>query len=167
MNSDITVELARKDMLNKVVKILDCVTEDLIKKGINQWEYPWDQNVIERDVIGERVFIVKYKEEPIATFSIKNISCSNNEFYKDKKGKYLYRLAIMPSVQGLGLGSEILSYIEEDYDFTHDDLYLDCWSGNERLKRFYEIAGFRYLGDFPEEDYEISIFMINEFKDNL
>ena len=163
MNGDITVELVRKDDINKVVKILDNVTEDLINKGINQWEYPWDREIIIRDILGERVFLVNYKNQPIATFSIRSLNESDNEFYMNKKGKYLYRLAIMPSVQGLGLGSEILTYIREDYDFTHEDLYLDCWNGNEKLKHFYSKAGFEYLGDYKEEDYHISIFKINDF----
>jgi hypothetical protein len=40
-------------------------------------------------------------------------------------------------------------------------LYLDCWAGNEKLKEFYFNNGFEYVGDFPEEDYFISVFKFN------
>lgn len=163
MKRDITVELAGKNSLHKIVKILDGVTENLLEKGIDQWEYPWDEKVIIKDLLSNRVFVVNYKEQPIATFSIKDINDCDNPYYKNMRGKYLYRLAVLPSVQGLGLGGEILAYIREDYDFTHNDLYLDCWNGNDKLKEFYLRAGFRYVGDFPEDDYYISVFKINEF----
>jgi hypothetical protein len=37
-------------------------------------------------------------------------------------------------------------------------LYLDCWAGNKKLRNFYSNAGFDFIGDFPEEDYMISVF---------
>ena len=37
-------------------------------------------------------------------------------------------------------------------------LYLDCWAGNDKLKNFYLNNGFKHVGDFPEEDYFISVF---------
>ena len=32
-------------------------------------------------------------------------------------------------------------------------IFLDCWSGNDKLKKFYVNNGFESQGDFPEESY--------------
>ena len=33
------------------MKILNEVTEDLLDKDINQWEYPWKEEIIKEDIM--------------------------------------------------------------------------------------------------------------------
>ncbi len=63
-----------------------------------------------------------------------------------------------PEAQGRGVGEAVCAWVKAYADSRRKSVYLDCWAGNEKLKDFYSKAGFDYLGDYPEEDYQISAF---------
>ncbi|WP_088012228.1 GNAT family N-acetyltransferase [Gottfriedia acidiceleris] len=48
--------------------------------------------------------------------------------------------------------------VENEFYTERVSIYLDCWAGNDKLKQFYQNYGLKQLGDFPENDYYISIF---------
>lgn len=138
---EIEIKLAVMEEIHIVMKILNEVTQDLLEKDINQWEYPWNEETIKEEIIKSRVFLVKYEEIYIATFSIRTLEDEENIFYKKVKGKYLYRVAILPRVQGLGIGTDILNLIRDSEDLNKGNLYLDCWNGNKKLRDFYQKSG--------------------------
>ncbi|MDV3428373.1 MAG: GNAT family N-acetyltransferase [Bacillota bacterium] len=143
---------------DSIVNILNKVTLHLHKKGINQWDYPWSYEKIEKDINSGHVYVISAEDLIIGTFSIKNIDkISIAEI--EKGSKYLYRIGILPEYQGKNAGIKIINYTFEYSRKLNKSLYLDCWAGNEKLKSFYKNAGFDYLGDFPEGDYFISVFM--------
>ncbi len=158
---NIVIARATNPDINKIVKILNDITVDLISKDINQWEYPWEEDVIKKDIEDEKVYLVLVEGHPVGTFSVDDIANQKNDFYKKSDGKYLYRVAVLPRIQGLGYGKQILEYIKANCGLINYTLYLDCWSGNEKLKSFYSKSGLDYMGDYPEKDYYISIFKIS------
>lgn len=158
---DISIVKSTNSDVNKIVKILNDVTTDLIAKDINQWEYPWEEEIIKKDIKDEKVYIVLAEGHPVGTFSVKNLDNEENEFYRKTEGKYLYRVAVLPRIQGLGYGKQILEDIKEKCGLSRYNIYLDCWSGNDKLKNFYVKSGLDYVGDYPEKDYSISIFKIS------
>jgi GNAT superfamily N-acetyltransferase len=159
---DIKIELATIEDIHKVMKILNEVTEDLLDKDINQWEYPWKEEVIKEDIIKSRIFLVVYEGVIIGTFSIRALDDQDNAFYRGVEGKYLYRIAILPRTQGLGFGVTMLNLIRESETLNRNNLYLDCWDGNKKLRNFYLESGFIYMGDYPEDDYYISIYKLSK-----
>ncbi|WP_369436003.1 GNAT family N-acetyltransferase [Lysinibacillus fusiformis] len=151
------IRLAKIDDFSQVVYILNEVTLNLQQKGIQQWEYPWDDNKIINQLKNNYLYVLLVEEEMLGTFCIYDID-NINEFSLDEKGKYLSQIAILPKFQGKNIGSaitEFACFFVKELDKT---LYLDCWAGNEKLKQFYSRNGFKYLGDFPEESYFVSIF---------
>ncbi|WP_176167324.1 GNAT family N-acetyltransferase [Mesobacillus jeotgali] len=90
----------------------------------------------------------------IGSFGIKKVA----ELHVAESGNYLYQIAIQPEYQGRGYGALLTSWACKYSRGMGEDLYLNCWAGNEKLKNFYSENGFEYVGDFPEEDYYISIF---------
>ncbi|KAM5377928.1 hypothetical protein ACJZ2D_004832 [Fusarium nematophilum] len=74
----------------------------------------------------------------------------------------LESLMIEPGRQGKGVGLQFLTSITEMYRPLNGTIFLDCWAGNATLRDFYRRAGFRELGDVPEEDYYITIFAKSE-----
>jgi GNAT superfamily N-acetyltransferase len=90
----------------------------------------------------------------IATFGIKDL----DDWHLRKSGKYLYQIAIHPDDQGMGFGTVISSWACRYSRSLGEELYLDCWAGNQKLKHFYSENGFDYVSDFPEEGYYISVF---------
>lgn len=157
----ITLEKAVEADINKVIKILNDVTADLISKDIYQWEYPLEEKVLKKDIQDGKVFLVLVEGHPVGTFSLEDLVNEENEFYRTVEGKYLFRIAVLPRIQGLGYGHQVLDEIRAQCSLNKYTLYLDCWSGNEKLKKFYLKAGLNYIGDYPEKDYSISIFKIS------
>ena len=95
-----------------------------------------------------RIFLVIYEGVIIGTFSIRALDDQDNAFYRNVEGKYLYRIAILPRIQGLGLGVTMLNLIRENETLNRNNLYLDCWAGNKKLRNFYLESGFIYMGDY-------------------
>lgn len=69
---------------------------------------------------------------------------------------FLYGLVIDPPRQGQGWGRVFLQGLCRQA--APGILILDCWAGNEALRRFYTDAGLRLHGEFPENDYRIAVF---------
>lgn len=154
------IRLATLNAQQRVSNVLNKVTLNLQKKGINQWNYPWDVDKIASDIKKNYVYVLLVDEEIVGTFCIKDIVCLS-ELTIDPKSKYLFQIAILPEYQGNNLGSVITDFARSFAREVDKTIYLDCWAGNEKLKNFYLNNGFEYQGNFPEEDYFISIFKFN------
>ena len=67
---------------------------------------------------------------------------------------YIHRLAIHPNNQGMGFAQILMDFAEQ---FAIDNKYisirLDTFSKNVRNQKFYEIRGFKRLGEihFPKQ----------------
>jgi RimJ/RimL family protein N-acetyltransferase len=147
---------AQPHHIDAIVKLLNEVTLELHRKGIAQWKYPWVPIDIEPDVIKGNVYLVMIDSQIIGTFSLKDAVHQN--FPISTPSLYLYRIAISPKFQGKNIGLEIIANVKKHSQALNKPVYLDCWAGNEKLRQFYLNAGFEYIGDFPEENYAISVF---------
>ena len=130
-----------------IARLLDEVTVQLHQTGILQWEHPWDPEQLGQDIL-------------FGTFSLRPLQTA---LWLDRRAKpdgqwYLYRVALRPSCQGSGLGTELIRFACCLADHAQKDLYLDCWAGNHALRRFYSSANFDTIGIFPEENYQICVF---------
>lgn len=106
------------------------------------------RSLIERNA----VYIVWRQEEAVA-----NVVLEEHPFSRRMAGLWpdgaldavlLFRLAVRRSVAGQGVADLLLRWAAE---YTRErgksELRLDCWAGNERLKRYYLDAGFESCGD--------------------
>lgn len=149
------IRLAKQGDQKDILNVLNAAALILHEKGISQWEYPWDEKELVDQM--EFLYVVTVDNQVIGTFGIKDIDCLN-EYSFEPSSKYLYQIAILPEYQGKGYGPVITSWVREYVCGGGKPLYLDCWAGNQKLKSFYQENGFDYVGDFPEEDYYISVF---------
>ncbi|WP_216829775.1 GNAT family N-acetyltransferase [Alkalihalobacterium elongatum] len=154
------IRLAQVEDLQQVLSVLNKVSLDLQQKGIRQWDYPWDEDKILDQINSKYTYVLSLEERNIiGSFCIHDIQ-QINEFSVGLTSKYLSQIAILPNYQGRNFGSKITAFARSLAKERNQSLYLDCWAGNEKLKAFYSNNGFEYIGDFPEEDYMISIFKI-------
>ncbi|MDV2886714.1 GNAT family N-acetyltransferase [Alkalihalophilus pseudofirmus] len=161
MDEQLLIRETRIEDVEKVSGLLNKVTKDLIKRGINQWEYPFDRELLLEQARHHHSYVVTTEEkEIIGTFCIKDIEQINDLSLKGLN-KYLYQLAIIPDYQGKNAGAVVLSFAYKLVKNLNTALYLDCWAGNEKLKKFYLRNGMTYIGDFQEEGYFISVFTYN------
>jgi ribosomal protein S18 acetylase RimI-like enzyme len=151
------IRSAAQDDLLEVVNILNKAAQDLHSKGINQWDYPWDEKEILQQIHSKYLYILSKDEVSIGTFGIRELHhLSDCEI--EQGSQYLFQIAILPEYQGMGYGEAITDWACTFARDNNSTLYLDCWAGNEKLKRFYRENGFQWIGDFTEEDYYISVF---------
>lgn len=151
------IKLAEEDDIKIIVELLNKVTLNLHQKNINQWTYPWDFEELNADIKNRNVHVITADKLIIGTFSLKDMDDNVLHIIKPNN-LYLYRIAILPVYQGKNIGLYAVNYACETSKHLRKILYLDCWAGNVKLKNFYLKAGFDYCGDFPEEDYMISVF---------
>lgn len=151
------IRLAKIEDLLQIQAVLNETTLHLLRKGINQWTYPWSVDVIEIDLKKDYLYVLLNNHQIIGTFSISNIN-RLSELQIEPESKYLSKIAILPEFQGRRFGSFITNYAKSYVQDSNKSLYLDCWAGNEKLKDFYKSNGFIYIGDFPEKGYFISVF---------
>ncbi|CAM3722206.1 GNAT family N-acetyltransferase [Mesobacillus thioparans] len=142
--------------ISEILSVLNAASLALHQKGVNQWDYPWDENQL-LEQLGF-LYVVSVDGNIIGTFGIKDV----RQWHVEGEVKYLYQIAIHPEYQGKGYGATLVSWACQKARSYAERLYLDCWAGNEKLKSFYRENGFDYVGDFPEEDYYISIFRCRE-----
>lgn len=132
---------------DKLKELLDEVTIDLLKRGIPQWQYPWDISFLTEEVIQNEVFGIFENKELIGSFSMKKI----------ESGYYFYRLALSPYFRGNGKTKNIMFFLDQHYQ-NQTAIYLDCYYKNDKLRALYASLGFVYIKDLPEEDYYVSVF---------
>lgn len=99
------------------------------------------------------IYILLNEGNIIGCFCIeKNLDIS---WIEEDNASYLSMVCLHPDYQGKGLGKHLIKYALE---ISTKIVYLDCWSGNDKLKSFYIENGFKYLKDIKENTYMISIF---------
>ena len=152
------IRLAEKDDISTIVELLNKVTLNLHQKNINQWTYPWDSKEINIDIKNTNIYVITADKLIVGTFSLKEIGINSLPTIIEPNNLYLYRIAILPEYQGKNNGLKVTSFACGISKRLKKIVYLDCWAGNVNLKNFYLKAGFDFCGDFPEEDYMISVF---------
>ncbi|WP_314061846.1 GNAT family N-acetyltransferase [uncultured Vagococcus sp.] len=154
------ITLAKISDINLVTAILNHVTLDLLEKGVRQWRYPWQQGDIKKEIGLHNVYLVKSNNEIVGTFFL-GTQQQIESLGVMEKALYLWRIAVLPDYQGMDYGKTILRFCEELGLSSGLTVYLDCWSGNDKLKRFYQEQNCRYIGEFTEADYQVSGFQLN------
>ncbi|PLT30771.1 GNAT family N-acetyltransferase [Peribacillus deserti] len=153
----VEIKLAETADVPDITRLLNKVTMDLHQRGINQWTYPWEKEEIERDIKQGNCYKLLNDLQLAGTFCMRGID-QLKYLNIPADSLYLAQIAILPRYQGKGAGAQIISFARTAAELLHKPLFLDCWAGNEKLKRFYVRNGFSYLGDYPEEDYFVSVF---------
>lgn len=142
----------------RIVELLNKVTLNLHEKNINQWVYPWNLEVINTDIKDRNIYVIILDDLIVGAFSLRDADINSVIPIIKPNNLYLYRIAILPEYQGKNIGLKIIDYACRYARNLTKILYLDCWAGNTKLKDFYLKAGFNFCGDFPEEDYLVSVF---------
>ncbi len=153
-----SISQAKPEDTPGLVGLLNAVTERLHQRAIHQWNDPWKADAIEADIVRNSVFLLWEPERIIGTYSFKTLESNPWRSKNRSQSLYLYRIALHPDYQGKAIGKKLVFHALAMGRRQRMEVWLDCWAGNEKLKQFYRAAGFLHAGDFPEEDYRISVF---------
>jgi GNAT superfamily N-acetyltransferase len=130
-------------------------------RGIDQWRpewYPTDK--VARMIQRHEVYLALAGDEFVGTF---RIQWSDNVIWGSDSGSvgaaYVHGITVRRAWSGRGIGPRLLKWAEEDASRCGKSLLrLDCWAGNDRLRRYYLDNGFEFIGESQEHNWFVARF---------
>jgi ribosomal protein S18 acetylase RimI-like enzyme len=154
--------MIRKGKLEDIEAIMsltkDCA-KAMIARGVYQWNehYP-NKLAFENDVTRNELYVLEIEGVIRGTIVISTFM--DNEYIpitwltKNMNNIYIHRLAIHPELQGKGFAQQLMDFAEQyAIDNNYASIRLDTFSQNKRNQKFYELRGYKRLGDiyFPKQ----------------
>jgi len=159
---ELTIDPAQPDELRVVIDILDEAAAWLHTKGITQqWHSPSLQSFVEfmeKQIARGDVYLARIDGDAIGTF---RFDWSDEELWADDPdgGGYVHSFAIRTCAHGRGIGAAMMAWAKQHVrEHGKKFLRLDCWGGNEPLKKYYAGLGFTFVKIVPEEDWVCATF---------
>jgi len=148
------IKTATREDADSIMKLLKEIARWMKENEIAQWQFlleGGDDEEIINAIESKDTYVMVRGGELVATFTL---SAKQSEWDTELWGEdseadshYLHRLAVNRDYKNQGLGSAILSWIQENSSFTKKYIKLDCVAHNEKLNRFYSDNGFEYVGE--------------------
>ena len=120
------IGLAENKDSSLILELLNETTLKLLANKVLQWEYPWDSNVIDRDITCGYQYTVKEADKVIAVFSLKDMSVNFWSGEINKNQMYLYRIAVAPAYQSKNIGKYICKWVQIYAKKNNKHVFLDC-----------------------------------------
>jgi ribosomal protein S18 acetylase RimI-like enzyme len=145
--------------IETIMELTKACAKTMITKGIYQWNehYP-NASAFIKDVERGELYVLEFDSEIKGTIVI---STFMDEEYKPIKwltkndhNLYIHRLAVHPSIQGKGFAQQLMNFAEQyAIENNYRSIRLDTFSQNKRNQKFYELRGYKRLGDiyFPKQ----------------
>jgi len=145
--------------IDSIITITKACARFMIDKNIFQWNehYP-NRTAFESDINRGELYVFQDKNTVVGCIVVSIVM--DEEYFPiqwltpNKNNIYIHRLAIHPNCQGLGYAQKLMEFAE---DFAKQNNYssirLDTFSQNKRNQKFYELRGYKQLGDiyFPKQ----------------
>jgi ribosomal protein S18 acetylase RimI-like enzyme len=156
------IRKAKKEEIHQILSITKACTKHLISKNIFQWDenYP-SQDALEKDLKRNELFVIIFEEKVLGCIAL--TSKIDNEYLpikwltQNKNNLYVHRLAIHPNSQGKGFAQQLMDFAETfAVKNNFISIRLDTFSKNKRNQKFYELRGYKRLGN---------VYFLNQSKD--
>ena len=163
------IRKAVKEDIDAILNTTKACAAYMVGHGIYQWNehYP-NRLVFENDVARNELFVLEVDNEIKGCIVISTFM--DEEYHpvkwltKNENNVYIHRLAIHPKLQGKGYAQRLMSFAENyAIENNYSSVRLDTFSQNKRNQKFYELRGYKRLGDiyfskqseFPFHCYEL------------
>ena len=134
---------ATADDLDQLIELLDDVSAWLRGRGIAQWPAHFSIDWLAPAVAGGETWLAHVDGRLAGTVTL---SWSDPLWPDDGAAGYVHRLAVRRDAAGLG--RRLLDWAAAiTIGAGRDRLRLDCVAWNQRLRDYYEAAGFAHCGD--------------------
>ncbi|MDP5158221.1 MAG: GNAT family N-acetyltransferase [Flaviramulus sp.] len=145
--------------IDKLLEITKACAAYMISKNIFQWNefYPNKQAFL-HDFNRDELYVLKLKNTVIGCITISTFMDEEyipiNWMTPNFNNIYIHRLAIHPEQQGKEYAQKLMDYAEnyaKNNQFA--SIRLDTFSQNSRNVKFYELRGYKRLGEiyFPRQ----------------
>ena len=145
--------------IKSIMNLTKACAKAMIAKGIYQWNahYP-NSSAFKKDVERNELYVLETDSDISGTIVISTVM---DEEYrpiewltKNDNNLYIHRLAIHPNLQGKGYAQQLMDFAENyAIENNYTSIRLDTFSQNKRNQKFYELRGYKRLGDiyFPKQ----------------
>ena len=150
------ITIAKPEEVGIALSILMEASTWLSSRGIDQWPMEWITSPTLRAWMAERarqgeLYFAETERAKVGVFSLVGAQSDGDLFLWGNDGgfsSYLHSFAVRRSWAGRGLGRELLAHSEKMASQAgKKTVRLDCGKNNERLRKWYEDAGFVLKGE--------------------
>ena len=147
------------DDIDNIIEITKACAANMIEKNILQWNefYP-NKTAFINDVNREEFYVLEIDNTVLGCITISTLM--DQEYIpiswltQNKNNIYIHRLAVHPNLQGKGYAQQLMKFAEhyaQENNFL--SIRLDTFSQNKRNQKFYELRGYKKLGNifFPKQ----------------
>lgn len=145
--------------IEPIMTMTKACAKAMIAKGIYQWNehYP-NPSAFKNDIKQQELYVLEINGEVKGSIVI---SVFMDEEYipikwltNNENNIYIHRLAVHPELQGKGYAQQLMDFAENfAIENNFSSIRLDTFSQNKRNQKFYELRGYKRLGDiyFPKQ----------------
>ena len=145
--------------IEAIINMTKACADAMIAKGIYQWNehYP-NSSAFINDAHRNELYVLEINEQIKGSIVISTLM--DEEYIpikwltKNQNNIYIHRLAIHPNLQGKGYAQQLMDYAKQfAIENNYSSIRLDTFSQNKRNQKFYELRGYKRLGDiyFPKQ----------------
>jgi ribosomal protein S18 acetylase RimI-like enzyme len=153
------IRKAKKKEIQQILTLTRACAQQMKSQNIFQWNenYP-SLDAFNHDLKRNELFVLILKEIIVGCITI--TTKIDKEYLQikwltpSKNNLYIHRLAIHPDFQGKGLAQLLMDFAENfALENNYSSIRLDTFSGNQRNQKFYELRGYKKLGEihFPNQ----------------
>lgn len=153
------IRLAKKTEIAKILAITKACAKNMILQDIFQWneDYP-TKTAFENDLKRKELYVLISNKILVGCMVLTPVMDSEylpiKWLTENNNNLYIHRLAIHPKEQGKGYAQKLMDFAEAfAINNNYRSIRLDTFSKNDRNQKFYEIRGFKRLGEihFPKQ----------------
>jgi ribosomal protein S18 acetylase RimI-like enzyme len=153
------IRLAKVADIDILMTITKACAKYMISKEIYQWNehYP-SKSAFVNDVERNELYVLETNDKVIGCIVISTYMDEEyipiNWLTTNTKNVYIHRVAIHPDHQGKGFAQQLMDFAENyAIENNYTSIRLDTFSQNKRNQKFYELRGYKRLGDiyFPKQ----------------
>ena len=145
--------------IDRILEITKACAKHMIDTGIYQWnDYYPNSTAFENDVKRNELYVLEINNIIVGCVAISTLMDKEYEdvkwLSKNENNIYIHRLAIRPDYQGQGYAQQLMDWAELlAIENNYTSIRLDTFSQNKRNQLFYELRGYKKLGDiyFPKQ----------------
>ena len=144
--------LGKREDLDEICCLIKKAIELMERQGIDQWDELYPTKEVFLDDIEKNTLYVAVEDDKIIAVYVINREC-DEEYHKcewenpDESACVIHRLCVSPDCQNKGIGSMVLSHIEEQVKHMgYLSIRLDVFTENPYALKLYEKNGYEKRG---------------------
>lgn len=151
------IEIVRADLedVNTAIAIIEEVANWTMTTGFPNWQATNLKRVVVPASERGELYLARIEGEAAATFILQ----WEDEYFWGKRPEdagYIHKLAVRRKFAGQNVGRQILQWAEQKVnEVGRKYLRLDCQAYNPAINKYYQEAGFTFIGSFGDQKWNL------------